>query len=101
MERNWFLFQITNIPEDIMGITSCLCVMGSESSNGISAFLRRTQHFGVLISARDGDSRVLHAADSPGGKGLGDKQGVGEGLVGFSNLMIAQRCQNFTAVHLH
>lgn len=100
MERNRFLFQTANKPEDIVEITSCLCVMGSESSNGISAFLRRTRHFGVLISACDEDFRV-HAADSPDGKGLGDKQGVGEGLVGFSNLMIAQRGQNFTAVHLH
>lgn len=47
MERNRFLFQTANKPEDIVEITSCLCVMGSESSNGISAFLRRTRHFGV------------------------------------------------------
>lgn len=53
--------------------------MGSESSNGISTFLRRTQHFGVLISACDGGFRVLHAAASPDGKRLGDKQGKGCG----------------------
>lgn len=31
------------------------------------------------------------------GDKLGDKLGVGERLVGFFNLMIAHRCQNFTA----
>lgn len=28
------------------------------------------------------------------------EKGVGEGLVGFSNLIVAQRCQNFTAVQV-
>lgn len=102
MDRNQFLFPITNKQEVIVEITSCLCVLGSEPAMEFLPFSEEPSIlvYSSLLVMEISEFFTQQTVLMGRGWVIRREEGVREGLVGFSNLMIAQRCQNFTAVQV-
>lgn len=85
-----------------MEITSCLCVMGSEPAMEFLPFSEEPSIFvySPLLVMEISEFFMQQTVLMGRGWVKRREKGVGEGLVGFSNLRIAQRCQNFTAVQV-